>query len=87
MLPAHVYITQATVTWKKGDGCNWIGKRWKTNPEHPSIHPHDWNVGMKLIFTGEEYGDRYAARTLLLNIQIIIEVCIVPENALFQKKH
>lgn len=42
---------------------------------------------MKLIFTGEEYGDRYAARTLLLNIQIIIEVCIVPENALFQKKH
>lgn len=54
---------------------------------HPSIHPHDWNVGMKLIFTGEEYGDRYAARTLLLNIQIIIEVCIVPENALFQKKH
>lgn len=42
---------------------------------------------MKFIFTGEEYGDRYAARTLLLNIQIIIEFCIVPENALFQKKH
>lgn len=41
---------------------------------------------MKFIFTGEEYGDRYAARTLLLNIQIIIEFCIVPENALFQKK-
>lgn len=55
VIAVHVYITQATVTWKKrGMAASGFGRGGK---QILSIHPQDGNVSMKFIFTGE-YGHR-----------------------------